>query len=386
MALAFAVSATGWATVAQTQWTTARPLFWVDLVLGVAAFPIAHQRRRLPLPVALVLAGFGALSALATGPGILAGVSLATRRITWQILTVWATVMLAAQVFAFVEPSQQGDSWLLGAGSTAAITGAFLLWGMYLGSRRELLFTLRDRAERAEAEQEMRVSQARLNERARIAREMHDVLAHRITLITMHAGALAYRTDLPPEQIRTTAELIQTKSHEALADLRQVLGVLRDAGGDELGTHRVGDAESVPRPQPTFGDLADLLAEAQESGMRVGYTCEVAASARMPEQVGRTVFRIVQEGLTNARKHAPGATVTVAVTGSPEDGVSIRLDNPAPLGGASTVSPNGGAGAVPGAGLGLVGLRERATLAGGTLETTGSDGAFGLRGWLPWQT
>ena len=334
MVLALVVSVAGWASVAPAQWTSSRPLFWVDLVLGVVAFPIAHQRRRYPLQVALVLAGFGALSALATGPGILAGVSLATRRVTWQIVAVWATVMLAAQVFAMVEPSQEGDSWLVGALLTALVTAGLLVWGMYLGSRRELLSTLRERAERAEAEQELRVTRARLSERARIAREMHDVLAHRITLITMHAGALAYRTDLPPEQIRTTAELIQATSHQALTDLRQVLGVLRD---DPAVMARAGAEEYVEPPQPTFTDLTALVAEAQQSGMRIVFSSQVAAAEHLPDQVGRTAYRIVQEGLTNARKHAPGVTVTVTVAGSPRGRDEYQGQQPGSVG-----RPDGG--------------------------------------------
>ena len=142
--------------------------------------------------------------------------------------------------------------------------------GMYIGSRRELLWTLRDRAERAEAEQALRVEQGRLNERTRIAREMHDVLAHRISLIAMHAGALAYRTDLTAEEMRQTAELIQAKSHEALTDLRQVLGVLRDG---EAG----GRSE---RPQPTFADLSALVLEAEGAGMRIQYDDRVARPRR----------------------------------------------------------------------------------------------------------
>ena len=145
-----------------------------------------------------------------------------------------------------------------------------LAWGMYIGSRRELLWTLRDRAERAEAEQELRVEPGTANERARIAREMHDVLAHRISLIAMHAGALAYRTDLTAEEMRETAELIQAKSHEALTDLRQVLGVLRD-----------DDRRPAPSgPQPTFGDLPALVLEARGGRHAVEYDDRVDDAAR----------------------------------------------------------------------------------------------------------
>jgi signal transduction histidine kinase len=196
---------------------------------------------------------------------------------------------------------------------------------------------------------------------------MHDVLAHRISLIAMHAGALAYRTDLTADQMRDTAELIQTKSHEALRDLRQVLGVLR---GDGPGLRE--------SPQPTFGDLSALVLEAEGSGMRIQYDERVLDAEQMPDEMGRAAYRIVQEGLTNVRKHAPGVTALVQVTGSPADGVSIRIRNPAR-------SPDAVTGTkTPGAGLGLVGLSERAKLAGGELGTRRDGGSFELTGWLPW--
>jgi signal transduction histidine kinase len=233
------------------------------------------------------------------------------------------------------------------------------------------VWTLRDRAERAEAEQELLVQQGRSTERARIAREMHDVLAHRISLITMHAGALAYRKDLTAEEMRDTAELIQAKSHEALTDLRQVLGVLRSEDG----------AMSQEAPQPTFGDLSALVQEARQSGIHVQYDERVRDAQTMPDQVGRTTYRIVQEGLTNARKHAPDTAVLVRVDGSADDGVDISIRNPA-RGPSSAASANGTR--TPGAGLGLVGLRERAKLAGGRLDARSEGGTFELRGWLPW--
>ena len=133
-------------------------------------------------------------------------------------------------------------------------------FGLYIGSRRELLWTLRHRAERAEAEQELRVAQARTNERARIAREMHDVLAHRISQVSMHAGALAFREDLTPDEVRTSAAVIREKAHEALTDLRGVLGVLRGA-----------DGEPALAPQPTYADLGDLVEEAREGGLHVDF-------------------------------------------------------------------------------------------------------------------
>ena len=122
------------------------------------------------------------------------------------------------------------------------------------------------------------------------------------------------------------------------------------------------------------------MLEAEGAGMRIRYDDRVDGSSRMPEQVGRTAYRIVQEGLTNVRKHAPGVTVLVELTGSPTEGVTIRIRNPA-----RTPLLVGGANP-PGAGLGLVGLGERAKLAGGELSTRLDGGSFELTGWLPWQT
>jgi signal transduction histidine kinase len=280
-------------------------------------------------------------------------------------VVVGVVTMLSAQVFWVVEPQPDSGPWWVNLSVGLAFTIAMLVWGMYLGSRRELVWTLRERALAAEAEQELRVVRARSAERERIAREMHDVLAHRISLVTMHAGALAYRTDLPPEQVRETAELIQTKAHEALSDLRQVLGMLR------------GEDGAPDRPQPTLADLETLMEEARTSGMVVDLHNQLPPGTLPTEQVGRTVYRIVQEALTNARKHAAGTHVSITLSGDVERGVSVVIGNAKPVGRARRpVSP--------GSGLGLVGLRERAELTGGTLTVDESDRSFTLRSWLPW--
>ncbi len=368
-ALAIGFSAALWSMSAPAQWEQARWLFWVDLSFGLVALCLTFFRRRWPFAVAAATSILGSVSVTANGPGTLATVSLATRRVIWQVTVILVLSVVSSATVPLLQPgSTSGPVWIdYILGLLSAI--AMVVGGMYIGSRRELLWTLRDRADRAEAEQSLRVEQGRLNERTRIAREMHDVLGHRISLIAMHAGGLAYRTDLTAAETRQTAELIQSTSHEALTDLRQVLGVLRDG---EAG----GPGE---RPQPTFEDLAALVLEAEGAGMRIQYDDRVVAASEMPDQVGRTAYRIVQEGLTNVRKHAPGVTVVVQMSGSPDEGVSIRIRNPArtqqPLVGVPT---NGG-------GLGLVGLVERAKLAGGRLTTTRDGGSFELTGWLPWK-
>jgi signal transduction histidine kinase len=395
-AIAVGISAALWPTTAVLQWREARPLFWLDLALGLLSLGLSFYRRRWPLSIALLTNVASVLSVTSSGPGVLTSVSLATRRVVWQVALVGVTGIAGTVLFATIEPTPDNDPLWVTFSVGIAFTVAMLVGGMYVGSRRELLWTLRDRAERAEAEQELRVSQGRYNERVRIAREMHDVLAHRISLITMHAGALAYRTDLTADEMRGTAELIQAKSHEALTDLRHVLGVLRS----DDGTGGLREA-----PQPTFEDLSALVQEAQQSGMRIQYDDRVLDVETMPDQVGRTTYRIVQEGLTNARKHAPDVAVLVTLAGSPDSGVDITIRNPArslrsprpapgdaprnSLGngsGAATANGSGNGSGTPGAGLGLVGLGERAKLAGGRLDTRRDGGTFELHGWLPWSS
>ena len=366
IAVALVVGIGNWSTFAEDQWEAQRSLFWLDLGLGVLAFALMHFRRRWPFPVAIVVTLFGFFSALAAGPGLVVAVSLATRRRWPEIVTIGILGVIVGQGFVVVQPVS-GEAWWFTLAVNIVVTVAILAVGMYIGSRRELLWTLHDRAERAEAEQELRVAQARSTERARIAREMHDVLAHRISLVSMHSGALVYRTDLSAEEVAATAEVIQGNAHQAMVDLRHVLGVLR---GD-------ADEPSADRPQPTFRDVAELVEEATASGMHVEYDSTVPDSAGMPDQVGRTVYRIVQEGLTNARKHAPGARVTVTVAGDKEQGIDVRLHNPLPFGPAP---------GLPASGLGIVGLTERTELAGGTLRQERDEHSFTLHGWIPWQT
>ncbi|HEU5035601.1 MAG TPA: histidine kinase [Nocardioides sp.] len=356
-----AISAVAWVPVWQHEADTAHAWWIGDLALGAAMFVIVTFRRRRPVTVALLTALAGCVSGFAAGPAVLAAASVATRRRWREIALVGSVNFASAQFFSTITSADEDPIWLLLIANAIA-TGAVLGWGMYIGSRRELIWTLRNRAERAEAEQELRIRQARGQEQTRIAREMHDVLAHRISQISMHAGALAYRDDLSQAEVRTSAEVIRDKAHEALTDLRGVLGVLRD------GT----TGERLLAPQPTYADVPGLVADAQGSGVRIEF--EDLVHDPVPDTVGRTIYRIVQEGITNARKHAPGALLTVRVSGTPDEGVEVLLRNPVGFGPSRT----------PGAGLGLVGLSERAELRGGRL-THGRDGStFVLHGWIPW--
>ncbi|HEX4686582.1 MAG TPA: histidine kinase [Nocardioides sp.] len=346
-------------------WRQAHWLVAVDFVLGAISFVLVWFRRRYPMTVATTITAFGFLSSTASGPGVLAAASLATRRVWWQLVTIGLINLAATLTYNVIVPTPDNGPWWVTILVVVVISVAVLGWGAYIGSRRELLWTLKNRAERAEAEQELRTAQARANERAQIAREMHDVLAHRISQVSMHAGALAFRTDLDADQMRASATIIQDTAHQALADLRSVLGVLRDP---QTG-------KPLEPPQPTYADLAPLVEAVRSAGLKVTYDDRLGVDATaLPDVIGRTVYRIVQEGMTNAAKHAPGATLQIIVSGSPEDGVTVELRNPLGVRMGST----------PGAGLGLVGLTERAELRGGRLEGRREEGSWVLRGWIPW--
>lgn len=362
---ALAISLLVWSTIAQAQWEEHRTLLWLDVALGLVSFVLMVLRRRWPFTIAMVVTVLGAASALSLGPGTVAAVSLATRRRLPQIVAIGAVGLVVGHVYPVVQPVPEEPWWVTFA-VNLSFTVALLAVGMYIGSRRELLWTLRERAARAETEQELRAERARTGERARIAREMHDVLAHRISLVSMHAGALTYRTDLTPAEVAASAEIIQQNAHQALVDLRQVLGVLRS---DELDAGK-------DLPQPTFAEIDSLVVEASHSDMRINFRSEVDDSHLMPDQTGRTVYRIVQEALTNARKHALGAKVQVAIAGGPGRGVDVSVHN---------LLVPGSLPRATGAGLGLVGLAERTQLAGGRLRHALDHRSFRLEAWLPWE-
>jgi signal transduction histidine kinase len=197
---------------------------------------------------------------------------------------------------------------------------------------------------------------------------MHDVLAHRISLLSLHAGALEFRPDAPPDEVARAAGVIRASAHQALEDLRAVIGVLRDDP----------DGAQPERPQPTLADLEALVEESRAAGMRLGLAWRLAPEAAVPDGLGRNAYRIVQEGLTNARKHASGSAVDVTVSGAPGEGLQIEVRNRLPVG-AVAGAP------IPGTGTGIIGLAERASLAGGRLEHGRTDaGDYRLWAWLPW--
>src|SRR5690606_35686447 len=228
-------------------------------------------------------------------------------------------VCMASQLVTSGITQQTYISLLAGTAFYLGLTGVAL----YLRGREEVDASQRAAALAAEREQRQRIEQARLAERAKIAQEMHDVLAHRISLLSMLAGGLAYRTDLSPEEMRATAQLIQENAHQSLTELRAVLGTLR------ADTAAEGDGEAaVAPPQPTLADLEKLFDEVRAAGQKLEVHDRVSDREALPTQTGRHAYRIVQEAVTNARKDAPGSRVTAELDGRPREGLRIPVVDP----------------------------------------------------------
>lgn len=298
----------------------------------------------------------------------------------WHVLTVatyyvvtaapWRrfvpVYVAAATALVAVRPvlAPFGDGW------SPEGVGADLVWavvlplvvGLWVGARRQVLAALREHAARLEREQAARAEQARAQERTRIAREMHDVVAHRVSLIVLHAGAL--EVSVPDE--RTAAEFanIRAAGREALANLREVLGVLR-----------AQESPDGHAPPPSLADLDRLLSQSRSAGLRVRRRDE-GDPRPVPEAAQRAAYRVVQEALTNVHKHVGECDVDVVLRyGSGE--LEVIVDNGPPAG-ARPAEP------LPGGGLGLLGLRERVSLLGGRLRTgPGPEGGFTVAARIP---
>lgn len=220
-------------------------------------------------------------------------------------------------------------------------------------------------------EEELRAEMTRRAERTRIAREMHDVLGHRLSLLSLQAGALEVSQGPTTSE---AAKTVRTTARQSLDDLRQVIGVLRDGQG--FGEDGAGGHHPEP-PQPTLADIPELVANSRRSGLGVNVTILLDDAGGAPALLGTTAYRIVQESLTNVLKHTPGAAAEVSVRGGPGNGLTVEVVNPLPA--AAVV------GKAPGAGTGLTGIGERVTLIGGNVSAGPTDErTFAVRAWLPW--
>jgi signal transduction histidine kinase len=327
---------------------------FLDAGCGLLACAALWWRRRWPLGVAVASLVLGTVSISATAPGLVALFSLAVHRPARPALLVTALWPPVLVVFGLYSPTTDPASVLA---VTLPLAVAATALGMFVRARRLLVASLRERAWRAEADQRLHEEQARMAERTRIAREMHDVLAHRISLLALHAGGLEVRPDLPPSEVKATAALMRSTARQALEELRSVIGLLRETNG-------------VPVPavrQPTLSDIGRLVEETRGAGARIDFEMGVPEPADVPAALGRDAYRIVQEALTNVGKHASGSPTRVRVVGGPGRGLHVSVRNPAS-------GPVAQTAALPGAGAGLLGLQERVELSGGTL-VHGPDGS-----------
>jgi signal transduction histidine kinase len=341
------------------------PPLALDLTVGGLACLGLLLRRRWPVGLALALNLAGTLiSSVAFGVTFLAVFNVAMR-CSWRVTAAVTVAHIAPTIGLYRLDAATTRQYVEAVVVVVLLDAVLITSGMLVRSQRLLVRSLRDRARQAEEEQRLRVEEARHLERERLAREMHDVLAHRISLLAVHAGALEFRQDAPAEETRA-AGVIRQCAYEAMEDLREVIGVLREGA----------DASDPQRPQPTLTDLPALIEESLRTGTPVTLDNRIGDLSSVPARIGRHAYRIVQEGLTNARKHAPGAGVRVTVGRSPGTEMTVEVRN--------AVSPATAAGRIPGSGTGLIGLRERVDLIGGRLDhgpTPGGD--FRLRAWLP---
>lgn len=292
----------------------------------------------------------------ATVAMVVALYSVAARSQQAWLIGLGALLVFAAYVSFAVFPASP-DQWALSIIYGLLLAGGPVALGLLATTRQDLAERI-DQLRAAHAEQRELATRAVLaRERAVLAREMHDVVSHQVSLIAVQAGALQVRAD--DEQVRETARTIRGLSVGTLEELRTMVAVLRAAGG----------ATREVQPQPRASDLSELV---ERSGLDV--QADIDLPSTLPMSVQRAVYRAAQESLTNVRKHAPGAAVRLRVE---RLGAMVRLtvrNGPA----RETIHP------LPGSGIGLVGLSERAHLLGGTLDAGPTDGGgFALRFTVP---
>jgi signal transduction histidine kinase len=359
-------------TLVGASWWPAHPgqLAWAMLVLQALADASLVARRRAPMLIIAILIAFTlALSLLISPAGAL------TPANAGNLWAPYGTVLAAYGPFYYRKDRRAafaavGTMTLIAARvwdpSVSVITIAVLrtaagpLVGLYYSAREQALRALRDRAERAERERDLLAEQARSEERARLAGEMHDVVTHRVSLMVLQAGALGITaTD---EATRRAADELRAAGVQALDELRDLVGILRTAPEDDQA--------------PPISGLADLVAESTAVGTPAELVQEGDPALASPV-VARTAYRIAREALTNVRKHAPGAHVAVRVSYD-ESQVRLSVRNTA-----AAVPPANGL-AATGSGLGLASLRQRIELMHGTLLASGTpDGGFCVEATMP---
>ncbi len=341
----------------------------VWLVIPEGAPPYSIWLSCFAVPAMLLRRHVPFVAVLLTIPGFFAGwaqlaAMIALGGLAKRYLVDWRTVVGAALValsrFVLWPWSDFLDlTWrehFLDAIYGILVAGMPLAIGMLISVRQELSTRIRQLARSREREKRLYAATVRSAERAKLAREMHDVVSHQVTLIAMQAGALEVGVTDP--ETHEAAKTIRALSTQTLEELRELVGVLRSGGDEE-------------EAQPGVEDIADLV-----HGIGVKVALAIEAPSPVPGPVSRAAYRTVQEGLTNVRKHAAGARASVRVQAR-ENVLVIEVSNDRPRRRRSTGLPSGG--------HGLLGLRERAGLLGGSFDAgPTADGGFSVLARYPW--
>ncbi|MDN5896764.1 MAG: histidine kinase [Nocardioides sp.] len=346
------------------------PALIVDLTLGMVACGLLVVRRRFPAQVGVFAVAASAVSAFAAGASLVALFTAAIRIRPAILAALTVSELVATFCFPLLYAGAADFSYAAQVTIGSLLNLAVVGWGLMVRAQRNYLRTVVERAQDLEAGQEILAANARDQERRRIAREMHDALAHRLSLLSVHAGALELRPDLSSEQTRTMAGIIRDTSHRALEDLQEVVGLLRDGASQ---------GSSLLTPHRGLEDLPALVTESRRTGSQVELVQGVTKSGTSPREhaAAATAYRIVQEGLTNARKHAPQSPVKVVVQPEEPDEIMVTVS--------TFLDPHTDAGSsIPGTGTGLRGLAERVSLLGGTFSSATAGNRFIIAGRLPW--
>ncbi|WP_369202918.1 sensor histidine kinase [Streptomyces sp. PU-14G] len=316
----------------------------LDAVLGAlaAVAMVGVRKRRWPLFL------ITAVDAVVRAPGLLVAVASSVAATTCR--RPRDVVLFTSVASVLVAVPRPGVEFASALGGVALFVWVPVTAGLWRTARGHVVAGLRERAERLEREQATRTEQARAQERARVARDMHDVVAHRVSLMVLRAGAL--EINATEERTAAEAELIRTTGKEALTELRAVLGILSEPDGESF------------RPRPTLADLDRLLDQSRSAGVPVERRDEGAAGGGVPAMVEHTAYRVVQEALTNVHKHAGRAATRVVVRHLPS-ALEVTITNDAGSGRTRTM---------PGSGLGLLGLQERVELLGGRFTAAPEPG------------
>ncbi|MFL5953363.1 MAG: sensor histidine kinase [Gaiellaceae bacterium] len=349
------------------EWSASAPL---EVALAVlVTLPLAFRRTH-PIPVAAVVTAAGIASAAAVAPSqgpfeafvalVFAvysiGAHVAGRRSAWATAAIAVSVAVSGLVAVLVADGSSGGDWY------PIVFWCVVAWalGRVVRSRDLRTSELERLARELAAERDLRAREAVTVERARIARELHDVIAHNVSVMSVQAAAAGRVLGIDPPAARDALDAIERTGRQTIDEMRRMLGVLRSAD-DELGL----------APQPGLADVESLVAEMRASGLAIDLEIE-GRREQLPAGLELSAYRIVQEALTNALKHAGDARARVIVRYT-SDAVELEVVDD----GSPTLPGDG-------TGHGLTGMRERVALFGGELEAgRGADGGWSLRARLP---